>query len=164
LDFVPKKPAAYVNLFNNQWTTNFRMWNQGTWTSRIRLWAFGKYNAETSLITPSLEARYPLQAVGVAGDGGQVPDRLSGLGLSRGGTLVTAFGPNPDGSGTLLRLWELAGESGKVTVRLPKGLKARTVQPVDLRGVPTGDVMAVEKNSFRAALRAFAPASFVLQQ
>ena len=29
LDFVPKKPVAYVNLFNNQWNTNFRLWNRG---------------------------------------------------------------------------------------------------------------------------------------
>ena len=29
LDFVPKRPSVYVNLFNNQWTTNFRLWNQG---------------------------------------------------------------------------------------------------------------------------------------
>ena len=33
-DFVPRQPRVYVNLFNNQWTTNFRFWNQGTWTSR----------------------------------------------------------------------------------------------------------------------------------
>ena len=164
LDFAPKKPAAYINLFNNQWTTNFRMWNQGTWTSRVRLWAFGKYNAETSLITPSLEARYPLQAVVVPGGSDQSLARLSGLKLSRRGTLVTTFGNNPDGSGTVLRLWELAGQSGNVTVRLPEGLKVRTAQPVNLRGVPTGDVIAIKKDSFRTTLRAFAPASFVLQQ
>ena len=39
LDFVPRKPVAYVNLFNNQWNTNFRLWNRGTWTSSVRLWA-----------------------------------------------------------------------------------------------------------------------------
>src|SRR5208283_3840806 len=34
-DFVPKRPIAYVNLFNNQWNTNFRLWNGGTWSSRV---------------------------------------------------------------------------------------------------------------------------------
>ena len=36
-EFTPRKPRVFVNLFNNQWTTNFRLWNAGTWTSRVRL-------------------------------------------------------------------------------------------------------------------------------
>ena len=58
-------------------------------------------------------------------------------GLCRG-LLVTAFGPNPYGEGTLLRLWEQVGMQGTVTVRLPAGFKARRVQPCDLRGQPLG--------------------------
>ena len=30
---------------------------------------------------------------------------------TRRGVMVTAFGPNPDGAGTILRIWELAGRS-----------------------------------------------------
>jgi len=130
LDFVPKKPIAYVNLFNNQWSTNFRLWNRGTWTSRVRLWAISHYGAEPSLITPSLEARYPLLAAAADGAPGPLPSTRRGLELSRKGILVTAFGANPDGSGTLLRLWEYAGQSGAVRVRLPDGTdikQARTV-------------------------------------
>ena len=75
MDFVPQKPVVYVNLFNNQWTTNFRLWNEGTWTARVRIWAFDRFEAEPSLITPSLEARFPLQAAVAEGlgVGGKLP-------------------------------------------------------------------------------------------
>lgn len=29
-DFIPQKPVVYVNLYNNQWNTNFRYWYPGT--------------------------------------------------------------------------------------------------------------------------------------
>jgi len=105
LDFVPKKPVVYVNLFNNQWNTNFRLWNAGTWTARVRIWAFDRYDSESCLITPSLEARYALRAAVADGQAGPLPGAQSGLELSRRGVLVTAFGANPDGADTLLRCW-----------------------------------------------------------
>jgi hypothetical protein len=64
---------------------------------------------------------------------------------------------------TSLRLWELAGESGKVTVRLPSGLPARVAKPVDLRGDSLGPPIAVEGGSFEFFLNGFAPASFELE-
>jgi hypothetical protein len=162
LDFLPNRPAVHVNLFNNQWTTNFRLWNAGTWTARVRIWAFDHYDAESSLIAPSLEARFPLQAAFADGPGGTLPATQTGLELGRQGVLVTAFGPNPDGSGTLLRLWELAGTPGECQVRLPKGLAAKTAQPVNLRGQPLGKAVPVTERAFVTELRAFAPASFVI--
>ena len=163
-DFEPDEPVAYVNLFNNQWTTNFRLWNKGSWTARVRLWSFDKYDAATSLITPSLEARFPLQASVADGVGGKLPPTQRGLETSHQGALVTAFGPNPDGPGTLLRLWELAGKTEPCLVRLPVGLKVKSVQPVDLRGRTSGAALPVKDNSFETPLRAFAPASFVLEK
>ncbi len=162
LDFIPRKPVAYVNLFNNQWSTNFRLWNRGTWTSRVRLWAIEHYAAEPSLITPSLEARYPLLAAASAGAPGGLPPSRRGLELSRKGILVTAFGSNPDGTGTVLRLWEQAGNSGTVKVRLPEGISIKQVQPVDLRGCPIGKPIAVKNGSFKVEVGAFAPVSLVL--
>jgi alpha-mannosidase len=161
-DFVPRRPVVFVNLFNNQWTTNFRLWNEGTWTTRVRLWAFDRYEAQSSLITPSLEARYPLLAAAVDGGTGTLPPAQRGLELSTPGTLVTAFGPNPDGPGTVLRLWEYAGNSGSCQVHLPAGLNAKEVQPVNLRGVPAGQALTVEKGVFTTNLGAFAPASFLI--
>ena len=162
LDFVPKRPVAYVNLFNNQWNTNFRLWNRGTWTSRVRLWAIGRYEAEPSIITPSLEARYPLLAAMTEGEPGALPLSRRGLELSRKGILVTAFGSNPDGPGTILRLWEQAGQSGTVRVRLPEGMTIKEVQPVDLRGRRIGKPIAVKGGSFGLRVEPFAPVSVVL--
>ena len=161
-DFVPQKPAVFVNLFNNQWTTNFRLWNDGTWTARVRLWAIERYHAESGLITPSEEARFPLLAVMVDGAGGGLPPTQSGLELSRRGVLVTAFGPNPDGEGVLLRLWEHAGKSGHCRVRLPAGLDVKTVQPIDLRGRPLGKPRKLQGRSFAIDLPAFAPVTLRL--
>jgi len=162
MDFVPRRPNVYLNLFNNQWTTNFRLWNQGTWTYRVRLWAFEHFDAETCLITPSLEARFPLQAVTAELNGGRMPAEQSGLELSRKGVQVMAFGANPDGVGTVLRLWELAGQAGGCQVRLPSGMETASVQPIDLRGRPLGPPLAVRKNTFETPLRPFAPASFLI--
>lgn len=180
-DFIPRKPVVFINLFNNQWTTNFRLWNKGTWTSRVRIWRFDRYDPWAGLVRPSLEARYPLQALCVKGPAGNLPVVGTGLTVARrtgqpgdalekrpwetrhGGALVTAFGPNPDGAGTLLRLWELAGNSEPCRVQLPVGLKVKSVQPVDLRGRSTGPAQPVSNSTFETPLRAFGPASFLLQ-
>jgi hypothetical protein len=161
LDFVPKKPVAYVNLFNNQWNTNFRLWNRGTWTSRVRLWAIQNHASEPSLITPSLEARNPLLAAVSEGAPGTLPPSRRGLELSRKGILVTAYGSNPDGPGTVLRFWEQAGQSGTVRVSLPEESAAKKVQPVDLRGRPVGQPIPVRNGSFKVQVGAFAPVSLV---
>jgi hypothetical protein len=161
-DFTPGKPIAFVNLFNNQWTTNFRFWNEGTITSRIRLWAFDPFEAASSLVTPSLEARYPFLAAVADGPAGKLPVMQKGLELSIPGTLVTAFGPNPTGSGTLLRLWEYAGRSGPCEVRLPAGTAASQIFPVNLRGESAGKPVPVKNGAFTTSLKGFAPASFVI--
>lgn len=164
VDDFPREPTVYVNLFNNQWTTNFRLWNEGRWTSRVRLWSVNQGEPdERALVTPSMETRFPLEAVMVEGPAGTVRPSEAGLELSRRGIQVTAWGPNPDGSGTLLRLWELAGQDGECQVRLPRGLSARQAQPVDLRGRPTGKPLSVEDGRFNLSLRAFAPATLVFQ-
>ncbi len=160
-DFIPRRPYVYINLFNNQWTTNFRMWNSGTWTSRVRIWPASQPDNERFLITPSLEARYPLQAAAAEGAAGSLPATQRGLELSRRGILVTAFGANPDGPGTLLRLWELAGQSGTCKVTLPAGMKAESVQGVNLRGQPAGAPIRVENGAFIIDVKAYAPASLI---
>lgn len=163
-DFSPDRPAVYINLFNNQWTTNFRLWNEGTWTSRVRIWSYKRYTAEAALIRPSLEARYPLEAAVCDAEPGNLPPIRPGIQLSRKGVLVTAFGPNPDGPGTVLRLWELAGKSGPCKVRLPENMNASSVQPVNLRGQSQGKPLPVPNATFTADLQGFAPASFVLAE
>jgi hypothetical protein len=159
-DFVPQQSRVYVNLFNNQWTTNFRLWNEGTWVAQVRIWAVESANA-TGLAIPSLEARFPLLAGFAEGPGGSLPASRRGVELSTR-ALVTACGPHPDGTGTVLRLWEHLGYEGACEVRLPEGMVVSAAQPVNLRGQSCGETVRVEDGRFTIGLKPFAPASFVL--
>ena len=166
MDYIPKKPVIYLNLYNNQWNTNFRYWYPGSWSSRVRILTFDKSMDEnTALVTPSMEARMPLQASVADGAGGIVPVEQEGIRTSRSGIAVTAFGKDFDGSGgTLLRVWEQSGISGEVTVSLPAGCKAIRANPVNLRGEKGGKALRVRNNQLRFYLGAFAPASYILTE
>ena len=161
--YVPKKPWIYFNLYNNQWQTNFPSWVGGKHVSRVRIWTFDKFQSENALYTPAMEARIPLHAVRSSAEPGNLPATQTGLNLSRKGVAVTAFGPSPDSRDTLLRLWEQAGISGKLTVTLPKGLNASRAVPIDLRGEKIGSPIAVTDNTLAVDLRAYAPATFLLR-
>ena len=146
-DFVPKKPIVYLNLYNNQWNTNYRYWYPGTFSSRVRLWTFDKNaTVESALVTPALEARLPLLAVAAKGKGGALPAEQAGIAVSRKGIQVTAFGPDFNGNpGTLLRVWEQGGVSGDLTIALPVGKTFTTAQPVNLRGEKTGTPIKIKR-------------------
>ncbi|HEY2139400.1 MAG TPA: hypothetical protein VGH00_04915, partial [Chthoniobacterales bacterium] len=165
LHFVPKRARVFINLYNNQWDTNFPLWQDGSWRSRIRLWVVrGGGNNEKNLITPSWEARAPLIAAYADNSGGKLPAQSRGLELSRHGVLATSFGADPYSDKTLLRFWEVAGDSGKLTVKLPAGMSATRAVPVNLRGEPAGDPIRIRNGSFETRLPAFAPASFVFDK
>jgi hypothetical protein len=157
LDFVPTKPVVFLNLYNNQWNTNYRYWYSGTWSSRVRIW-FGD-----QLTVPALETMVPLLASAGSGARGPLPSSQSGVSVSRPGVLVTALKQKSKGKVAFLRLWEFAGESGKVTVQLPSGSLERIARPVDLRGDSLGPPIAVQAGSFEFLLGRFAPASFELE-
>ena len=72
-----------------------------------------------SLVVPLWEVRVPLHAAVAEGSRGKLPKTQSGVSVSRSGVLVTALGQNPDGQGTLLRVWDQSGEAGELTVTLP---------------------------------------------
>jgi hypothetical protein len=164
LDYTPKKPSAFVNLYNNEWNTNFPEWQGGSWVSRVRLWLTGKNSGiAQDLTVPAWEARLPLLAAAAVGRPGKLPKTQAGVSVSRAGVLVTAFGQDPDGTGTLLRLWEQGGASGPLTVTLPGGLKAVQAQPVNLRGEKTGQPIPTAGGKLTFTLPAYAPASFILQ-
>jgi len=164
LDFVPKRARVYFNLYNNQWDTNFPLWQEGSWSSRIRLWALDAHDdAEKGLITPSWEARAPLLAAYAPNTNRKLPGEGTGLSLSRRGVLLTTLGPDPYSNKTLLRVWEAAGESGRLTVNLPPGLSATSATPVNLRGEQEGKAIRIVNGAFEFRLPAFAPASFVLE-
>ncbi len=162
-DYVATKASVFVNLYNNQWNTNFPLWQEGSWNSRIRLWAVHGGDIEKNIITPSWEARTPLVAAFADGPRGKLPATASGLALSRRGVLVTNFGPDPYGDGTLLRVWEQAGVSAALTVTFPTGAKFATATPVNLRGERMGQPLAIRDGTFIVNLHAYAPASFLLK-
>ena len=158
-DFVAHKPDVFVMLFNNVYSTNFAQWIEGSWSSRVRLWPIDRRESTaSSLIGNSWEARVACLAAVSDAAPGKLPPQATGLaveklasratataaaGLSSRGPLVTAFGPNPYGEGTLLRFWEQAGDGGTFAVHLPRGMNVATAQPCDLRGQPTGAPITV---------------------
>ena len=161
-EWTPRKPRVFVNLFNNQWSTNFRLWNSGTWTARVRLWATAAgTDPAATLLVPSWEARNPLLAAMGDGPAGKLPTTQAGVSVSRPGVLVTAFGENPDGAGTLLRVWDQTGKTGKLVVKLPGNFKTAT--PVNLRGEKAGAPISISAGALRFNLHAYAPASFLIQ-
>jgi hypothetical protein len=161
--FVPQKPNVFFNLYNNQWSTNFTEWIEGSWSARFYLWAFDSYDNEHSIITPSEEFRNPLVATYVSGQPGPLPLTGEGIKLSVKGVKITAFGPNPDGEGTLLRIWEQAGNSGTLELALPHGLNYSSAQPVNLRGEKAGEEFAIKSGNIIFKLNAYSPASFILK-
>ena len=162
--FEPRKPLVWVNLFANVYGVNFQQWIGGAWSSRVRLWPVDGKGLESDLITPAWEARNPLEAVVVDAPAGPLPSAQAGIELSRKGVLLTALGPNPDGDGILMRLWEQAGEGGVCDVRLPELLRHTAAQPCDLRGRPQGEPISPRQGRHAIPLTPFAPASFLLMR
>jgi hypothetical protein len=166
MDFIPKRPYVFVNLYNNMWNTNFPLWQDGSWSERVRIWPVSQEASKVEdLITRSWEARLPLMGVVTDGKGGQLPQAQSGLALSRKGVLVTAFGEDQDGNkGTLLRLWEQAGKSGIVKIKLPEALHARKAIAVTLRGERLAIApVQIKDHAFTIFLKQYTPASFILE-
>jgi alpha-mannosidase len=159
--FVPARSRVYFNLQNNVWHTNFCDWWSRPIRARFRLWSFAHYDAAGSLLQPGMAAKRPLLAVEADGPAGNLAATQTGLTLSRDGLLVTALGDNPDGPGTLLRVWEQAGTSGQITVTVPGNFTSAV--PVNLRGETLGRAIVIRHGSFAFRVEGFAPASFVLQ-
>jgi len=161
--YEPKLPYIYVNLYNNHWRTNFAGWigDGRRMVSRVRIWAFDRFDPESALYSPSMEARVPLAAARSTARPGKLPPMQAGISLSRKGVAITAFGPNPDGPGTVLRLWEQGGRSGRLVVTLPG--RFETAEPINLRGERLGPSIPIRKGELQLDLGAYAPASFLLR-
>jgi alpha-mannosidase len=164
--YEPKKPYVYLNLYNNHWRTNFPAWigNEQRMSARVRIWTFDKFAVESSMYTPAMETRVPLQVACSKVKNGLLPVTQQGISLSRNGVAVTAFGPNPDGEGTIIRVWEQGGTTDKLEVTLPTGAKFTVAQQVNLRGEMRGEPVEITDGKFIFDLHAYAPASFVLKQ
>ena len=114
-------------------------------------------------ISPNEEFRAPLKATLLSARQGTLPVSKTGIVLSRKGVLVTSFGPNAFGDGTVLRLWEQSGDSGKCKITLFEGAPFTKAIPVNLRGEKAGDAIAIKNNSFEVELGAYKPATFLFE-
>jgi alpha-mannosidase len=163
--YEPEKPYIYLNLYNNHWRTNFPAWigNGQRMSARVRIWTFDKFSAESSLFTPSMETRVPLQVACSKVKHGKLPLMQNGISLSRKGVALTAFGSNNDGEGIILRVWEQGGITGNLDVTLPKGAGFITAIPVTLRGEKCGDPIMIKNNKISFILKAYTPESFILK-
>jgi len=167
MDYVPEKAELFANLYNNQWNTNYPLWIDGTWNASLRLWPIDNGTTEeTALFTPAWELRQDLLTGYANGSPGKLPLSQVGISLSCKGIRITAFCPNPDSEkgepGTLVRVWEQSGQTGEVTLALPPGFKATQAQPVNLRGERAGVPLSIRQGIMKFNLKAYAPASFVL--
>ena len=162
--FIPKRPNIFVNLYNNQWSTNFTEWIEGSWSAKMYLWSFQGYKNEESLISPNEEFRSPLKATLLSAKPGRLPVSKTGVVLSRKGVLVTSFGPNVFGEGTVLRLWEQSGDAGKCKITLPDGTTVTKAVPINLRGEKTGNAIPIKDNSFEVEIGAYKPASLLFEK
>jgi glycosyl hydrolase family 38 len=179
-EFAPRSADVFVMLFNNVYSTNFAQWIEGSWSSRVRLWVpDNEQSTEETLIGDSWEARDGCLAAMSHAAPGALPPTAAGLsitkkpiggeqpaatGRTRRGLLVTAFGPNPYGDGTLLRFWDQAGNAGTYTIGLPDGMQARNAQPCDLRGQVAGSPITIsDRGTFDFTIRRMSPASLILR-
>jgi hypothetical protein len=153
---------VFVNLYNNQWGTNFTEWIEGSFSSRMYIWSYNNYDSEKSLITPTEETRVPLESVFYDGKAGEHPLMQKGVSLSKKGVLLTAFYESK--KGTVLRLWEQSGKEGKCDVSLIKGNDFKRAYPCDLRNNSTDEKgIEIVNDSFSFQIKAYQPASFILK-
>lgn len=162
MDYVPTTPTAFVNLYNNMWNTNFPLWQEGSWNSRVRLWPVGKdAKVVKNLTVNGWEARLPLLGAQVSTTSGKLPATQQGVAISRPGVLLSAFGHNIDGKGTILRVWDQTGETADLDITIPGNFTKAT--PVDLRGENPSKPLPITDGKLTITLPAYSPASFILE-
>ncbi len=161
--FIPQKTNLFINLYNNQWSTNFTGWIEGSWSAKIYLWGIRSYTNESSLVSPSEEFRSPLKGELISAKAGNLPVSQAGITLSRKGLLVTAFGPNPFGEGIILRLWEQTGIAGKCKISLQAGFPFTKAVPCNLRSEKTGNAIVLKDHAFEMYIGSYSPVSFLLE-
>src|SRR6218665_981481 len=160
-NFKPQTPAVFINLYNNQWGTNFTEWIEGSWSSKIYLWGIDDYTNESGLITPTEETRQPLVGFYFDGKPGRLPATNKGIQLSQKGIVVTSFAPTPDNR-YRLRLWEMAGNRGICEIELPPVFKS--AQLCNLRDEPLPDpAFLIKDGKLKVNYKAYQPLTLMLR-
>ena len=166
-EFVPKKATIYFNLFNNVWTTNFRLWNEDDIHASFVLWTFDKYDNESSLITPSLETLALNYSTPVFIKEAEADKWTEGVAVNRKGIYITAFGKDADTGALMLRLWEMAGygkDAPNVEVTLPSGMQAESAVSCDLRGRPIAIPINILDGKFTVPVKPYSPVNLQIER
>lgn len=160
----PQLPEVFVNLYNNQWGTNFTEWIDGSWSAKMYIWSVEGYTNETGLISPTEETRQPLVGCYFNGLAGSLSLEGEGVSLSKKGILITSFTRCKNSNGYCLRLWEQTGESGICEVKLPL-TSVKEAIACNLRGEPLSGVKPIQlKNGkFEIEYKAYQPITLMLR-
>ena len=164
IGFIPQKPNVFINLYNNQWSTNFTEWIEGSWSAKTFVWFGDNYESEKSLVVPSLEIRSPLRGVISHSKKGELNPIQSFVTLSEKGIAITAFEANATGEGTILRLWENTGNDKELTVNLSPEFGFNSAMPVNLVNEVQGQEIPVINHSFKIKIKGNEPVSFLLKK
>ena len=108
--FKLENKDVFLNLYNNIWGVNFRMWIGGSWSSGVRIWSFDKYNNESSLMTPSEEAKMPLIA-GYAEGNGEIGFQQLDCQFLKKRNFHHSFREKPRWRRNDTELWEISGRT-----------------------------------------------------
>lgn len=158
----PKTANLFVNLYNNQWGTNFTEWIEGSFSSKMYIWSYKDYDQAKQLIVPTEETRVPLLGVYYEGTPGNQPHMRDGITVSKKGVLVTAFFKND--SDTILRFWEQAGETGNCTVKFTDENRFKRAYRCDLRNrIIDKKGVEIINDSFDFKIKKNQPLSFILK-
>ena len=77
---------------------------------------------------------------------------------------LTAFKELTEQDGTLLRLWEQAGQAGSCTITLPEGSVFKKAYPCNLRNeIYAEEAITISDRSFEIEIQANQPLSFILR-
>jgi alpha-mannosidase len=105
-----------------------------------------------------------LYATHFDGTKGTYPLTNRGIALSRKGILVTAYGKNRDGDGTILRLWEQSGSEGQCNISLPSGSNFKKAVACNLRGELTeSPEIPIVDGQFSVLMKPNKPATYILR-
>lgn len=162
--FKPEIPTVFINLYNNQWGTNFTEWIEGSWSVNIYIWGIDGYDNESGLITPAEETRQPLTGWYFDGSEGEMPLKADGIRISSKGILVTSYSHDRESGSYLLRLWEQAGRSGICEITLPmKSVSTATL--CDLRGEPLKgtEPLGISNGRLSININAYQPVSLKIK-
>lgn len=115
-------PVLFFNTFNNQWATNFPQWLGGNYSFKYRLIPHKGSWKESDLWRLSLESITPA-FIGYAPDKTACTPSLPAassewINVSEG-MLIQTVKPSEDGNGFIIRLREIKGDTGNVTLSIP---------------------------------------------